>query len=128
MGSEETPFEVGLGFAVNFDKAQEFIGKAALLKQQKDGWTKALLLCEVLAKRVLILHDEPVYLDEKIVGHCTSGGIGFRTDKTLCFIMIKKDVEAPPTSLSSQPYKIEVAGKKFNLRMLKKPPYQEYNK
>ena len=87
MGSEDTPFEVGLGFTV--DMGKDFIGKQALLEQKKSGWTKQLLLCEVLADSVLILHDEPVYLDDKIVGHCTSGGQGFRTDKTLCLIMVE---------------------------------------
>lgn len=126
MGSEDTPFEVGLGFAVHLDK--DFIGKLALQKQQKSGWAKQLLLCEVLAEKVLILHDEPVYLNDEIVGHCTSGGIGFRTDKTLCFIMIKKDVEAPLSSLSRLPLKIEVAGNKFKLKVLPKPPYPEKSK
>jgi len=126
MGSEDTPFELGLGFTVNLNK--DFIGKQALQKQKKSGWTKQLLLCEVLAGKVLILHDEPVYLNEKIVGHCTSGGIGFRTDKTLCFIMIKKDIEATPSSLSNLFYQIEVAGTKFKLKVLPKPPYAEISK
>jgi len=126
MGSEETPFEVGLGFAVNLEK--DFIGKQALINQQKSGWTKQLLLCEVLADDVLILHDEPVYLNNKIVGHCTSGGKGFRTSKTLAFIMLKKLAEETVSSLSSQPLKIEVAGIKFKLKVLEKPPYPEKNK
>ncbi len=37
MGSEETPYEVGLGFAVHFDKPGDFIGKQALIKQKKSG-------------------------------------------------------------------------------------------
>jgi len=128
MGSEETPFEVGLGFAVHLNKVDEFIGKLALIKQKKCGWTRQLLLCEVLAENVLILHDEPVYQNDKIVGHCTSGGIGFRTNKTLCFIMVKKDIGATISSLSSHAYQIEVAAEKFNLRVLEKPPYPGKNK
>jgi len=73
MGPEETPFEVGLGFAVNLNK--DFIGRQSLLGQKKSGWTKQLLLCEVLAEKVLILHDEPVYLDDKIVGHVPRVGL-----------------------------------------------------
>ena len=128
MESGETPFEIGLGFTVNFDKNVDFIGKQALIEQKKSGWTKQLLLCEVLAENVLILHDEPVYLNNEVVGYCTSGGIGFRTNKTLCFIMVKKDTGASITSLSSQPYQIAVAGEKFKLRVLEKPPYKTESK
>ena len=128
MGSEDTPFEVGLGFTVKLEKEFDFIGKQALLNQQKSGWAKQLLLCEVLADDVLILHDEPVYSGNKIVGHCTSGGKGFRTGKTLAFIMLQKPTEVAHSSLSSLPLNIEVAGKKFNLKVLAKPPYQDRNK
>ena len=125
MGPEETPFEVGLEFTVNFDKT--FIGQQALLRQKTNGWTKQLLLCEVLAENLLILHDEPVYLDNRIVGHCTSGGIGFRTNKTLAFVMVNKSADAKISSLSNLPLEIEVAGEKYQLNVLEKPPYPEAN-
>ena len=119
MGPEDTPFEIGLDFAVKLDKATEFIGRQALLKQQRDGWNKQLRLCEVLADDVLILHDEPVYSDERIVGHCTSGGQGYRTAKTLCFVMFYDK-----SSNSEAGYEIEIAGERFALSILEKPPYQ----
>ncbi len=123
MGSEDTPFEVGLGFTVCFDKSAQFIGRKTLIEQKKRGWKKQLLLCEVLADSVLILHDEPVYFNDEIIGHCTSGGKGFRINKTLCFIMICKDINQSIYSLSNHTYQIEIAGKKFKLRVLAKPPY-----
>lgn len=125
MGPDETPFEVGLGFSVCFEKPIDFIGRQALLEQKKSGWTKQLLLCEVLSDDALILHDEPVYADDEIVGHCTSGGKGFRTQKTLAFVMLKKAENETIVSLSNLPLKIEVAGNKFDIRILKKPPYQK---
>ncbi len=119
MGPEDTPFEIGLGFAVNFDKAIDFIGKKALLKQKQNGWEKQLKLCEVAADEVLILHDEPVYQAEAIVGHCTSGGQCFRTGKILCFVMFyQRD------SVRFEQCQIEIAGERFKLEVLDQPPYQ----
>src|SRR5204863_5826156 len=34
LGPDETPWEAGLGYAVALDKGAEFIGRAALLRQQ----------------------------------------------------------------------------------------------
>ncbi len=119
MGPEDTPFEVGLGFTVNFGKASDFIGKEALIKQQKSGWNKQLRLCEIIAKEALILHDEPVYQGEKIIGHCTSGGQGFRVGKILCFVMFYQCESEP-----DQACLIEIAGERFALNILDEPPYQ----
>ena len=63
MGPDDTPFEVGLGFTVNFQKAGDFVGRQPLLEQQQRDSGRRLRLCEVAAAEVLVLHDEPVYLD-----------------------------------------------------------------
>jgi 4-methylaminobutanoate oxidase (formaldehyde-forming) len=119
IGNEDSPFEAGLGFTVRFDKREEFIGKAALLEQKKLGWQKQLQLCEVLAEEVLILQDEPVYTSDRIVGHCTSGGLGFRTGKALCFVMFyDKD------SVDGLALEIEIAGERHRLEILHQAPYQ----
>ena len=123
MGPEDTPFEIGLGFAVNLDKATEFIGQRALLEQRRDGWSKRLGLCEVLADDVLILHDEPVYSDEQIVGHCTSGGQGYRTASTLCFVMFYDK-----NNNNDAGCEIEIAGDRIALSVLEKPPYRAMKK
>jgi 4-methylaminobutanoate oxidase (formaldehyde-forming) len=117
MGPQDKPFEVGLGFAVGLDKAADFIGREALLAKSRDGRERSLRLCEVLAESVLILHDEPVYRADGIVGHCTSGGKGYRTGKTLCFVMFyQRD------SIDDADLEIEVAGERFPLEILHQPP------
>jgi 4-methylaminobutanoate oxidase (formaldehyde-forming) len=123
MGADDSPFEAGLGFAVDFDKAFNFIGREALLAHDRDGCEKQLRLCEVLADEVLILHDEPVYRNDRIVGHCTSGGRGFRCAKTLCFVMFYQSVTD-----RSLTHHIEIAGERFALEILHQAPYQVTNK
>ena len=108
----------GLGFALKMDKPVDFVGKSALLQQQSHGWNKQLRLCEIHAESVLVLHDEPVYRNDQLMGHCTSGGKGFRTRKTLCFVMFY-DRNEPCDELE-----IELAGDRFSLTVLANPPYQ----
>ncbi len=119
MGADDTPYEVGLGFTVNFEKKIEFKGKQALLEQRQRGWNKQLKLCEVAADEVLVLHDEPVYLGSEIVGHCTSGALGFRTDRTLCLVMFYQRGMNEPAE-----YQIEIADRRFGLDVLDQAPYQ----
>jgi glycine cleavage system aminomethyltransferase T/glycine/D-amino acid oxidase-like deaminating enzyme len=121
MGPEDTPFETGLEFALKMDKSVDFIGRSALLQQQRNGWDKQLRLCEIHADSVLVLHDEPVYRDDQIVGHCTSGGKGFRTRKTLCFVMFYDRNEA--CDALDIEFEIELAGDRFPLAVLPEPPY-----
>jgi 4-methylaminobutanoate oxidase (formaldehyde-forming) len=125
IGPGDTPFEAGLGFAVCFDKPLDFLGKAALLESRHGTQKRRLRLCEVGANPVLILHDEPVYSGGKIVGHCTSGGQGFRSGKTLCFVMYYHDDYC--TDLDGDlgdDCEIEVAGERFPLAILDQPPYR----
>lgn len=124
IGPEDTPFEMGLGFAVNLEKENEFIGKQALVKQKQQGWHKHQFLCEVIADNPLILHDEPIYSNDGIVGHCSSGGLGFRTGKALCFIVIHSPSRQTRKQIMLEPYEIEIADDRFPLEILHKSPYQ----
>jgi 4-methylaminobutanoate oxidase (formaldehyde-forming) len=118
MGPEDTPFEVGLDVVVDAGKGTDFIGRQALLEQQRDGCDKQLKLCEIIADDVLVLQDEPVYLNDVIVGHCTSGGLGFRTGKVLCFVMFYSRLAEQNAC-----YQIQLAGDRFDIVILDKPPY-----
>jgi len=123
MGSDDTPYEAGLGFAVDLDLAGDFVGRDALLAQRSAGCSKQLRLCEVAADNVLILHDEPVYREQEIIGHCTSGGPGFRTGKLLCFVLFYRQQDDPAARLQ-----IEIAGERFDIRLLDQPPYRAKHK
>jgi len=123
LGPADTPFEVGLGFTVRFDKESNFIGKQALLEQQRAGCYRQLRLCEVVAEEALILQDEPVYQGDEIVGHVTSGGRGFRVDKILCWVMFYQWHTLAPRACQ-----IDIAGERFTLEVLAKPPYQAAGK
>ena len=117
IGPEDSPLDCGLGFAISKNKAIDFNGRKALEASDNAATEQRSMLCEIMADDVLLLHDEPVYQGTEIVGHCTSGGRGFRTGKTLCFVMFGR-------SITDTAYEIEVAGIRYPLTVLAAPPYR----
>ena len=59
----------------------------------------------------LLLHDEPIYLDDKIIGRSTSGNYSFNFKKNLFFGYIQNDFT--DDELQSKNLFIEVEKKKY---------------
>ncbi len=118
IGPDDTPLEAGLGFAVAFDKKGDFIGRDALDRQREAGLARRLVLFEADAAVPLLLHDEPIFRNGERVGLTTSGGLGPRTDKMLCFGYVTMTDD-----LYGSGYEIVVAGERFDLTALARPPY-----
>ena len=67
----------------------------------------------------LMLHDEPIYLDGKIIGRTTSGNYSFNFNKNLSFGYIKSDLSID--ELSKKNIYIEVENKKYPAELILKP-------
>ena len=67
----------------------------------------------------LLLHDEPIYMNEKIIGRTTSGNYSFNFKKNLSFGYIKSEISNK--DLQSNKLYIEVEKKKFEAELLLKP-------
>ena len=78
---------------------------------------------EVDGAHPLLLHDEPVYRGGALMGHTTSGGRGFRTDRSLCFAYVNCESGTSRSDLLGGDYEIGVAGERFPLRALERAPY-----
>ena len=126
MGPDDTPVQLGLEFSVNFEK--EFIGKQALIQQQSQGASSYLIRFVVETDSpLLLLHDEPIYSDNKLVGRTTSGGYGFRTGLNLCNAFINCDTGQMKSDLLNHNYEIELAGDRYTLRVLDQAAYDPNN-
>ena len=125
IGPDDSPLQVGLDFSVRLGK--DFIGKKALLGQQQNGAPGYLIQFAINAQvPPLLLHDEPVYSGNEIVGRTTSGGLGFRTDMALCNAYVKSN-DCSKQDLLNQSYEIEVAGDRYKLKTLSQPAYDPGN-
>ena len=63
----------------------------------------------------LLLHEEPIYLKNKIIGRTTSGNYSFNYKKNLSFGYVKS--EYSNEELTKMNLYIEVAKKKYPLRV-----------
>ena len=116
IGPTITPLEAKLSFAIDWDK--EFAGKPALLAQRKEGLKRELIMLEA-AGVPLLLHDEPVLENGRVIGFTTSGGYGPRTGLHLAFAY----VEASERPLSDRHFQIEVAGQLYSATARQEPAF-----
>ena len=88
ISPEENQYQAGLNFAISYKKPFDFIGKEKLLeiKNQKiDRKFVMLTLKESIPGKPLLLHEEPIYLENEIIGKTTSGNYSFNYNKNLSF-------------------------------------------
>ena len=71
----------------------------------------------------LILHDEPIYLDGKIIGRTTSGNFSFNFNKNLAFGYVKIDEDIK--SLKKNIIEIKIEKKRYEAEILTKPLNQK---
>ena len=116
IGPTITPLEAKLSFAIDWDK--EFAGKPALLVQRKEGLKRELIMLEA-AGVPLLLHDEPVLENGRVIGFTTSGGYGPRTGLHLAFAY----VETSARPLSDRHFQIEVAGQLYSATARQEPAF-----
>ena len=92
--SDETPYEAGLGFCVKKDAA--FAGSAALGVGSDAGVPPARrrLRCLVLEDpRSVALGNEPVRVEDQVVGRVTSGGYGYTVERSIAYAYVPTAVE-----------------------------------
>jgi glycine cleavage system aminomethyltransferase T len=123
LGPDDTPLEAGLGFTVAWHKRSPFLGRDGLLRQREQGPRRHLLLFAVADGNPLLLHDEPIYADGRLVGRTTSGARGFRTGLSLCFGYVSAQPGESRADLIGRDYEIGVAGRRHRLLAQRQPPY-----
>jgi len=122
ISPEENQFEAGLKFTISNTKKENFIGKEALHKIKNNKIKKRLAMFALEENKPgepLLLHDEPIYFNEKIIGRTTSGNYSFNFKKNLCFGYIKN--EYSNNDISANDIYIEVEKRKFKAHLLLKP-------
>jgi 4-methylaminobutanoate oxidase (formaldehyde-forming) len=110
---EDTPLEAGLGFAVAWDKPNGFIGREALLTQKEKGVTKRLATFTLDDPEPLLYHNEPVWRDDEIVGHITSGMFGHTVGRSIGLGYVSHVDGVTAEWIKAGTYEIEVAGERF---------------
>ncbi len=124
IGPEITPLEAGLSRTIDWNK--EFTGKEALLKQRGSGLTKRLCLFHVQGEP-LLLHDEPIYTNDKVTGLTTSGTHGVRTNLPLAIGLVDTMPDQTIQDIRTLSFDIEVAGQRYPATVLPRPAFDPDN-
>ena len=122
ISPEENQYQAGLNFTISFKKDFNFIGKEKLLKikdNKQDKRFAMLVLKESNPGNPLLLHEEPIYLDNEIIGRTTSGNYSFNYNKNLSFGYIRSDLTS--NDIVNKNLSIEIENKKYPADLLLKP-------
>ena len=122
ISPEENQYQAGLAFTISKKKDVDFIGKKALEKIRREKIKNRFAmftLKESEPGKPLLLHDEPIYIDDKIVGRSTSGNYSFNYKKNLIFGYILNDFTND--ELQSKNLFIEVEKQKYSISIISDP-------
>ena len=112
-------------FAISYKKNPNFIGKESLIKIKEQKLDKRFMMFTLKESKPgepLLLHDEPIYLDDKIIGRTTSGNYSFCYEKNLSFGYVNSGNSYE--TLKGKNIFIEVEKKKYSAE----PIYSPLNK
>ena len=126
ISPEENQYQAGLQFAISYKKNINFIGKEALLKIKDQKPTKFLAMMVLKDNKPgqpLLLHEEPIYLDDKIIGRTTSGNYSFNFEKNIYFGYVNSGNTIE--NLIDKNLSIEIEKKKYPVSLIQKPLNQK---
>ena len=126
ISPEENQYQAGLQFAISYKKNINFIGKEALLKIKDQKPTKLLAMMVLKNNKPgqpLLLHEEPIYLGDKIIGRTTSGNYSFNFEKNISFGYVNSGNTIE--NLIDKNLSIEIEKKKYPVSLIQKPLNQK---
>jgi len=114
--------EAGMDRFFNLNKKSNFIGSKALREKIQSRVDIKIIYLEIDVDDADARGNEPVYHNNKIVGVITSGGYGFRVNKSLAFAYVQAELAKDGTELS-----VEIQGQKRKAKILNTPAYDPQN-
>ena len=123
LTTELTPIETRLERFVDFDG--DFIGKEATVarRDQDEPLSMVLVYCEIEDGESDLLGNEPVYgADGKVMGIGGSGAYGHSVGKSLAFVFVAPEYEAPGST-----FEIQMLGVRRTATVLAEPAYDPTN-
>jgi glycine cleavage system T protein len=124
---DDTPYEAGLGFAVDLTK-DEFIGKDALVKQKANGIKRKLVIFTIDDPEPLIYHDEPIYCNGEIVGENTHGSYAHVSGHAIGMFYLSNEDGISNDWIMGNSYEIEVEDKRYPITIHLRGPYDPAGK
>ena len=123
LSIEYAALESGLERFVKFDKG-DFLGRQALIDWQAQGFANQLVMLEVHdVEDADPVGNNPIYHDGELVGRATTGGYGFRLDRSLAIAMVRPELAAVGNELE-----MDILGRRHRVTIIPESPYDPDNK
>jgi 4-methylaminobutanoate oxidase (formaldehyde-forming) len=124
IDNTDTPLDVGLGFAVAWDKPGGFIGREALLARRHAGPPRRRLAQFLLEDPEPLLHGgEPILRDGRWLGHIRAGAYGHTLGGAVGLGMIEEAAGIPVEVIQGGRFEIDIAGSRYPARASLRPLY-----
>jgi glycine cleavage system aminomethyltransferase T len=99
--TEHTPYEAGLGFAVNMKKG-DFLGRDALVRSKAEGIARTLCCLTFDDPRVVVMGKEPILSGDDLLGYVTSANYGYSVGQSIAYGYLPTAYTTPGTSVAVQ--------------------------
>jgi 4-methylaminobutanoate oxidase (formaldehyde-forming) len=124
IDNTDDPWEAGLGFAVDLDKAGGFIGREAALRARERGTPKRRLL-QVLVKdpEPLMFHAEIVLRNGTPLGEIRSASYGHTLGGAVGLVMAEADEPVTKAFVEEGEWEVDIAGRRYPAAVSLRPLY-----
>lgn len=124
IDNTDTPLDVGLGFAVAWDKPGGFVGREALLAARTPGPPRRRLVSLLVTDPAPLLYgNEPLYRGGRLVGHNRVGAYGHTLGGAVGLAAIEDQAGLPAATVDGDDYEVDIAGVRFPARVSIRPLY-----
>ena len=124
IDNTDTPLEVGLGFFVDFDKPDGFIGRDALLALKESGYRYRMPQFLLEDPEPMMHYAEIIYRDGVPVGSIMSGGFGHTLGASVGVGPVENDGGTVSVDfIKSGRYEIDIAGVRYPAKVSLRPMY-----
>jgi dimethylglycine dehydrogenase len=122
LTSEYTPLMASLERFVRLDKRADFIGRTSLRREAAAGPKERFVPLLVEAGDADAAAVSIVYRGAERVGLVTSGGFGYRLNRSIALAYVRADLTAPGTQLE-----VEILGERRPAVVAREPLYDSHN-
>lgn len=122
IGARDTPLEAGLGFTVAWDKRVGFIGRAALLKQRREGIKRRLAMFVLQDDTSVPAGGEAILRNGEQVGELETWNYGYTLGSAFGWGYVHNEAGVDPDFVLSGRYELRVAGDLLPAKVYLRPP------
>jgi 4-methylaminobutanoate oxidase (formaldehyde-forming) len=113
LGTDDTPSEAGLDYAVKLDKRDAFTGREALLRQRTEGLNKRLLVFSFDDPAAFAWGGEPILMAGTNVGELSSAGYSRKLGRAIAMGYVRSIAARSTATLLGARFEIDIAGELF---------------